>query len=282
MKIVFWSPVHGQTRQSSNMLAVALMLAMKKKYRVMITQTQFRMNDLEDAVVGRAVAIGVREQFFQNMGIDAVCRCIKHKQLEKTDLENCCIQVLPESDLMLLPGTQSGSYEIHYELLGEMLPYLLGKAEKYFDYVLVDVNPGKDGISRQLVGEAEAVVVNLSQSVGVLDTFFLNYPKELTGKKVFYLFGSYLADSSYNLNNLRFRYGQLKRENSGVIPLNVGFMDAVSGGKVVDYFEANLDSEAGDANYRFISEVDKVSERLLGFMGMKNRQVTEKGSFSKE
>ena len=65
MKVVFWSPVHGQTRQSSNMLSVALMLAMKKKCRIMITQTQLRMNDLEDAIVGRAVVKGIREQFYR-------------------------------------------------------------------------------------------------------------------------------------------------------------------------------------------------------------------------
>lgn len=281
MKIVFWSPVHGQTRQSSNMLAVALMLAMKKKCRVMITQTQFCMNDLEDAVVGRAVAKGVREQFYQDMGIDAVCRCIKHKRLEKSDLENCCIQVLEKPELMLLPGTKVGSYEIHYELLHEMMPYVLKQAELYFDYTLIDTNPGADRISRQLIESAEAVVVNLSQNIGVLDAFFSNYPKEFNGKKVFFLFGSYLADSCYNLHNLRFRYGPIKRENSGVIPLNIGYMDAVSGGKIVDYFEANLESETGDTNYIFVSEAEKVVEGLLGFVGKKRAPGLERESFSR-
>lgn len=278
MKIVFWSPVHGQTRQSSNMLAVALMLTMKQKRSTLITQTQYRMNDLEDAVIGRAVTKKIREQFYQDMGIEAVGRCIKHKRLEKADLENCCIQVLMNSELMLLPGARSANYEIHYELLNEILLYVLRQAEQYFDYVLADTNPGADRISGQLLEAAEVVVVSLSQNLGVLDAFFENYPEELQGKKVFYLFGAYLEDSCYNLHNLRFRYRQLRRENSGVIPLNVGFMDAISAGKTVDFLEANLESEPGDTNYMFVSEVEKVSEALLHLIGKRVAKNAEKGS----
>lgn len=278
MKIVFWSPVHGQTRQSSNMLAVALMLTMKQKRSTLITQTQYRMNDLEDAVIGRAVTKKIREQFYQDMGIEAVGRCIKHKRLEKADLENCCIQVLMNSELMLLPGARSANYEIHYELLNEILLYVFRQAEQYFDYVLADTNPGADRISGQLLEAAEVVVVSLSQNLGVLDAFFENYPEELQGKKVFYLFGAYLEDSCYNLHNLRFRYRQLRRENSGVIPLNVGFMDAISAGKTVDFLEANLESEPGDTNYMFVSEVEKVSEALLHLIGKRVAKNAEKGS----
>ena len=268
MKIVFWAPVHGQTGQSSNMLALALMLALRKKRRLLITQTQFQMNDLEDAVVGRTVAKGMRDRFYQGMGIDAVNRCIKRKQMEKEDLDNCCIQILPGGELMLLPGARSGNYEIHYETLQDSLLFLLRQAELYFDALLIDVNPGADGISRMLMQEADVVVVNLSQNMGVLDSFFWNFPKELSGKKVFYLFGAYLADSCYNLHNLRFRYSKIKRDNSGAVPMNVRFRDAVSGGKTVDFFESNIECEPGDGNYGFMHEISGVSERLLRFAGM--------------
>lgn len=267
MKIVFWAPVHGQTRQSSNMLAVALTIAMQKKRRLLITQTQFRMNDLEDAIAGRSATKEMREKFYQGIGLDAVQRYIKSKPMEEKDLENCCIQILPGTELMLLPGTNSGSYEIYSEALGEMMKFFLQEAERYFDCVLVDVSPGGDRISRMLMEEADVVVVNLSQNIGVIDSLFWNYPKELQKKKVFYLVGSYLSDSCYNLHNLRFRYGKMKRSNSGGIPLNVGFMDAISAGKTVDFFEANREAEPGDSNYKFIREVQAVADRLLRFAG---------------
>lgn len=265
MKIVFWSPVHGQTRQSSNMLAVVLTLALQKKYRSLITQTHFRMNDLEDAVVGRCGIMQERENFYQDMGLDALCRCMKRNRLQKADLENCCIQILKDPEVLLLPGTEAVSYAVHYEGLHETITYLLREAEQYFDLVFADTNPGLDGISCKLLETADVVVVNLSQNIGILDSFFKDFPKELSVKRVFYLFGSYLADSCYNLHNLRFRYGRIKRENSGYIPLNVRFMDAVSSGKTLDYFEANVESEPGEVNYEFMKAVICTCERLCYF-----------------
>ena len=268
MKIVFWAPVHGQTRQSSNMLAVALTMAMQKKRRILVTQTHFQLNDFEDAIAGRSASKEMREKFYQGIGIDAVQRCIKRKPMEENDLENCCIQILSDAELLLLPGTNSGSYEIHSEALNEMMSLFLREAERYFDCVLIDVCPGRERISRRLMEEADVVVVNLSQNVGVTDPFFWDFPKELEEKKVFYLIGSYLPDSSYNLHNLRFRYRKITRSNSGVIPLNVGYMDAISAGKTVDFFEANKEPEPGDSNYKFITEVQRVVERLIRFSGM--------------
>lgn len=263
MKIVFWSPLHGQTKQSSNMLALTLMLAMNKKKRILMTQTQFCMNDLEDVIVGRTGTRELRERFYQDMGIDALNRCIKRKQLEKSDLTNCCVQILNEPELLLLPGARAGSYEIHSESLRETIGYLLSEAEKYFDFVMADTNPGNDGVSRLLMEEADVVVVNLSQNIGLLDSFFSNFPEELKGKEQFYLFGAYLRDSCYNLHNLRLRYRSINRRNSAVIPMNVRFMDAVSGGRVVDFFETNIECEAGESNYGFMQEVKNASDRLL-------------------
>ena len=67
MKIIFWAPVHGQSRQSANLLAVALIMAMRKQQHMLLTQTQFRMNDLEDAIIGRTGVKELREQFYQDM-----------------------------------------------------------------------------------------------------------------------------------------------------------------------------------------------------------------------
>ena len=110
------------------------------------------------------------------------------------------------------------------------------------------------------------VVVNFSQNIGVIDSFFKEKIKELSGKNVFYLFGSYLPDSRYSLKNLRLRYKELNKRNTGVIPLSVGFMDAISEGRIPDFFEENLESEQGDANYMFIREVIATTDRLCNLL----------------
>lgn len=276
MKIVFWAPVHGQTRQSSNMLAVAFSSVMRERVGILMTQTQFCMNDLEDAVVGRMSIKAMRERFYQDMGIDAVSRCVKRKQIERDDLENCCVQILPDSELMLLPGSKSGSYEVHCEALCEIMPYILREAERYFEYVLIDTNPGRDCVSRKMIEIADVVVVNLSQNMGIVEPFFREFPEILKSKKVFYLFGSYLADSCYSLHNIRFRYDRINRQNSGVIPLNIGFMDAISNGKVLDFFATNIECERGDINFEFIKGSREASERLLCLAeGIKNKRMEQ-------
>lgn len=262
MKIVFWAPVHGQTRQSSNMLAVSLMMAMKQRKRLLLTQTQFCMNDMEDAIVGRVGAKEIREQFYQDMGIDSLMRCIKRKRPDKTDVENCCVQLLPNEELVLLPGSQSSNYEVYSEILSETIVAMLSETEKYYDAVLIDATPGIDKINKKLFEDADLVVVNLSQNIGVIDLFFRSIPEELLGKKVFYLFGSYLSDSSFNIKNLRIRYPELKMKNTGVVPMNVGFMDAISVGRLLNYFEENIECEQWDVNYWFVKAVNQTVELL--------------------
>lgn len=269
MKIVFWSPVHGQARQSSNLLAVSLKLVMEQHKKIMVTQTQYRMNDLEDAVVGRAGKKAFRERFYQDMGMDSLIRCLKRKQIEKADIENCCIQLLPDEDFILLPGSQCENYEIFQETVGETVHTVLEEAEQYYDYVFVDTNPGGDRISRKLLQTADLIVVNLSQNVGVIDRFFWDYPEELRGKRVFFLFGSYLPDSCYNLSNLRYRYRLIRRNNAAVIPMNVGFMDAIAGGNVRDYFAKNLECEPGDVNYTFMKEVGETVRKMTAYIAKK-------------
>ena len=276
MKIVFWSPVHGQARQSSNLLAVSLHMVMKQHKKILITQTQYRMNDLEDAAVGRAGKKDFRDRFYQDMGIDSLIRCLKRKRIDKADVENCCIQLLPEEDFLLLPGSQRENYEVFQETVGEAVHTILEEVEKYYDYIFVDANPGRDRISRQLLRAADLIVVNLSQNVGVIDRLFWDYPEELKGKRVFFLFGSYLSDSCYNLSNLRYRYELIRRNNAAVIPMNVGFMDAIAGGNVRNYFAKNLECELGDMNYMFMQEVRTTVQKIEEYIVKKSKTVVSR------
>lgn len=276
MKLIFWSPVHGQARQSSNLLAVSLHMAMEQHKKILVTQTQYRMNDLEDAAVGRAGKKDFRERFYQDMGLDSLIRCLKRKRIEKADIENCSVQLLPDEEFLLLPGSQCENYEVFQETIGETILTVLEEAEKYYDYVFVDTNPGRDRISRQLLKAADLVVVNLSQNIGVIDRLFWDYPEELKGKKVFFLFGSYLADSCYNLSNLRYRYELIRRNNTAAVPMNLGFMDAIAGGNVRSYFAKNLECEQGDANYGFMQEIRATVHKMTEYIAKKCKAAADR------
>ena len=106
-KIIFWSPVHGQTRTTSNILAISLLAGLSYHQKVLLTQTQFHYNNLEAPLVGSNsshISSQISKDFFLDVGLDAVMRNFKASQLTKDEIENCCI-TWPEINLSLLPGT---------------------------------------------------------------------------------------------------------------------------------------------------------------------------------
>lgn len=267
MNIVFWSPVHGQTRQSSNMIALALMIALKNGYRGLITQTQFSMNDMEDAIVGRTSKKEARDRFYEDVGIDALIRVFKSRQLNRVAVENCSVQLVDtdgSGSLALLPGTQSESRQLfNNDDMEKTLLAVLREVQRCYDLVFIDVNPGMGEQTKKLIQRADLVVVNLSQNISLSDSLFREFPKEFEGKKVFFLIGSYLAGSRYSVKNMCRRYKVMKSSNSGVIPLNVSFMDAIASGTVRDFFVRNVDEELNEDIRVFMKEVGVAADKIL-------------------
>ena len=55
----------------------------------------------------------------------------------------------------------------------------------------------------------------------------------------------------------------LNNKNSGVIPHNASFADALNEGKLMRWMSVNANSDKKDVNYPFIKEVDLVAKKLL-------------------
>lgn len=279
MNIVFWSPVHGQTRQSSNMIAMALMIALKNGYRGLITQTQYVMNDMEDVIVGRTSRKEARERFYEDVGIDALIRVFKSRQLNRRAIENCSVQLIDNVEssgtLTLLPGTQSESRQVFNDDMDKALLAVLREVQRCYDLVFIDVNPGMGEQTKKLISRADLIVVNLSQNISLSDKLFREFPAEFEGKEVFYLIGSYLLDSRYSIKNMRHRYKRMKNANSAVVPVNVGYMDAIASGTVKDFFVRNLDEELVSGNRMFMKEVSAAADKILKMLKL-DREREEK------
>lgn len=275
MNIVFWSPVHGQTRQSSNMIALALTIALKNGYRGLITQTQYAMNDMEDVIVGRTNRKDAREQFYEDVGIDALIRIFKSRLLTRTSVENCSVQLITGEEhgsLALLPGTQTESRQVFDEDMDKALLAVLREVQRCYDIVFIDVNPGMGAQTKKLIERADLVVVNLSQNISLSDKLFREFPKELEGKEVFYLIGSYISDSRYSIKNMRRRYKKMTSANSAVVPVNVGYMDAIASGTVKDYFVRNCSEEYNENNRVFMKEVADAANKVLRILKLEREK----------
>lgn len=266
MKIVFWSNVHGQSGTTSNLMAIAVMSTLLYQYKNLVTQTHFNMNNLEVPLV--STSSKADKEFFMDLGIDALARCIKSAPLDADVFESCSISLL-DKQLNLLPGTTKDNREIFENDISKTIFGILQAASKYHDFVFIDTNSGKNELTMKIIKDSDIVIVCLNQNKSMLEDYSRNY--EIQDKKVFYLIGNYDYHSRYNLHNLRKCFSWLKNDNSAIIPYNTEYMDAQSDGQVISYLLKNMDCDKDDNNSYFINQVKLAVNKLIKFAGIERR-----------
>lgn len=266
MKIAYWSPIHGQAGTTSNILSTALISSLYFKRKCLLTQTHFIYNNLEAPLVGSNSKNISSSDFFRDVGIDSLIRCFKAAKLTEDMLENCCI-TLPNTTLKLLPGTSKRNRDsFEYEMTSVIIN-LLRTVEKMTDLVFIDVSSGNNPLSYSIMKDCDLTVINLSQNIELIDSYFTEYQDNMPNK-IFYLFGSYDRDSKYNIHNLRRRYWRsITSHNSGVIPYNTSFMDASCDGRLAEFIQDNLLCDAKDWNKYFIQRALRSTEKILKIAG---------------
>lgn len=263
MIIASWSNVHGQPRTTSNMVAITVAVAMCYNRKCLLTQTHFNLNNLESYLIGKREN---SRDVFMDIGLDGLASVIKLRALNKETIENYSIPLLYKK-LTLLPGTTSGNRKVFADDMGKTITMLLNEANKHYEMVFVDINSGSDEVSMKILEQADIVLVNLSQNKSVLDNYISSWHPE--GKKIMYLIGSYDKDSSYNLHNLKLMYKFLSKENTGVIPYNIEFMDAQSDGSVLKFMKRNLAVKKEGSNAYFMDCVKESAKKLMILAGEK-------------
>lgn len=267
MKIAYWSPVHGQTGATSNMLANALITGILYRKRCLLTHTHFMLNNLEAPLVGRNAKNADSSGYFQDVGLDALVRSFKAGKLTREDLENCCISI-PNTKVSLLPGTSKRNQASFEYEMNMVILKLLRTMEELVDVVFIDVCSGKHPLSHKILEASDVIVINLSQNTGLIEACLSNYPN-LTKQKVFYLIGCYDDNSKYNINNIRRHYRKyLKASNSGVIPYHTSFRDALCDGRAAEFIKDNLGCCKNDENLFFIEEAKKSTEKISKLAGI--------------
>lgn len=263
MIVAFWSNVHGQPRTTSNMVAVAIAVAMGYEKRCLVTQTHFNLNNLESYLIGNREN---SKDVFLDIGLDGLASVIKLRPIDKDTIENYSIPLI-KNKLTLLPGTAGGNRKVFLDDMGKTVSLLLKEIDKSYDLVFVDVNSGSDEISNLILRQAELIVVNLSQNRNVIEDYLKS--NEIKAKKIFYLIGSYDSNSSYNLHNLTLMYKAFTNRNTGVIPYNSSFMDAQSEGSILKFMRMNMDAKKGSANGVFIEQIKEAANKLVKLLGDK-------------
>ena len=260
MKIAFWSPMHG-TGATANLMALMLAIAEDSDRSVLLTQTHYCMNDLEGPLVSGLKGAD-REDYFTDMGIDAVIKYYKSGMLSKEILESCATEITDR--ISLLAGTrQCSRTAFENGMVSRIVERIFDASEEFYDWVVIDTNSGFSQTSTSILKDADIVVVTLRQNRALLDELFRN--EEFLGidnDRVFYIFGSYDPDSKYTLSNLKHIYRNISSANSAGLPHCTGYMDALCDRRAADYIRSGLnDPERSDRE--FFSALKEASKKLV-------------------
>lgn len=249
MIVSFVNTKKGHAAQTSNMLAVAAMMAFEEKKKVLMIHTGIKSESLERALLGRKVV---------EMGIDELKRAFMQKKLSETEMLSYCNTFLDEK-LFLLAGTKAENEAVFEEIMCELFTVLLPNLQKYFDYIFVDVERCEGEMAERLMNMSQRIVVSTSQEPE-------NLKRAAEQKNAFCILGRYDKKSCFDYGYVRRNHMGGTGKRLGTIAYCSSYMDAMFKGKVEDFFKININVPAKDINYEFIKSVRRTKNKLLAVL----------------
>lgn len=263
MEVAFWSPMHGQTGTTSNLIAIACELALNYRLKVLITHNQHGNCSLERAFL-RNQDLYIDTYPIHDTGIDALGRNMRLNGISQDQVDRYTTSIL-KNRLELLMGTRQANKELYLNEFGKTFKDILASIRPYYDITFVDLMAKNHPFSTDVIAQSDIVVVSLNQNTSLLDDFFENEYLQLK-EKCFIVFGLYDSASRYCVKNIKRKY---KFECPfGVVPYNRGFADAINEGMSMAFYLKQLNGEKKDPYYSFISQIRQTVANLMMYMNV--------------
>lgn len=273
--ISFWNPTGtAQTGTTATMVAVANSLSIRNpKYKMLLTQTHFSDMKMESSYfnMDKLASKGSLDDI-TDTGVDALGRLLLSNKLTPESIQ---IYSKPIGhSIEVLYGSFKNDRD-SFEKILETMPFMISEyAVQIYDLVLVDLTKGtSEKEVNDILQKSDVIVVTMNQDKEVLKQMQKQFSslKILQEKPVIPVFARYDRWLTYNAKNIirTFNFKFDKRETY-TIPYNSQYFDACNDGKSLNFFIENMNADiATDRNGYFISEVDKVSSRIISLLGNK-------------
>ena len=194
-------------------------------------------------------------------GIEGLAKAIISNKASPEIITNYT-KIIFKNRLEVLPGIKSEDYE-EYKRLKPVYADIIRTANQYYDLIFVDVNKGLDDeTTREILKLSDLIVVNITQRLRLINDY-IELKKEgfLAQKKnTLLLVGRYERYSKYNSKNMARYIGE---REVFTVPYSTLFFEAANEGKVADFFLRFRKIDENDRNAIFISEIKKVSSKIL-------------------
>lgn len=141
----------------------------------------------------------------------------------------------------------------------------LNYLETNMDMLFLNLGNRTDSQAREMMHNADLVVVNLKQDFKSFDTFYAEYAN--LSARIFLLIGNYYEDGCCNREQLQRKY-DIKETRLGVIPNNPEYEIACTKGQIGRYLKKSNPKFMSAIKSVFIREVEKTAELLYQNIGV--------------
>ncbi len=266
--ISFWSGEERESAQTLSMVAVATHMAIEHNARILVIDARFQDNTLERCYwklnpskdLNKTLNTGKMDIA---SGAEGLVSAIASNRTTPEIIPNYTKVVL-KNRLDVLCGLQTDDYEDFQKALRHYQE-LVKVANKYYDYVFIDLSKTLDEATTRAILEVSTIMVyTMPQNLQLIDKYIERRSQDEFVKKdnVIPLLTNVDENSKYNIKNAT-RYIGAKLELAGILH-NPTFMECACEGSVSSFFlKTRLSSSAQDKNGDFIKSVSGVCKQIL-------------------
>ena len=219
MKIAFWSNGGEKMCVTANMASIASMVSLRNAGRVkeILLENHFSRNkSLEDVLLQPMQQDFLRESGGYNVkyGLDYILKRIYCGDRDRELIKNSTVDLML-SNMCLLPSGMVFNKEVFNYDFSMVHRELFEILEEVSEYIFIDTESNQNLSTKQILFDADIVVVNLTQNPDNIRDFFENYTS--IREKAIYIVGKYRPERkwtrkriSYEYNVPRNRLGYLK------------------------------------------------------------------------
>ncbi|AOZ91111.1 hypothetical protein [Paenibacillus crassostreae] len=263
--IAFWSPLLGGSGNTAHAAAVAAMIGLESRIRVLLGHGGVVGERLERAFHIGENSINQSIPTIHDFGMDALERLSLNRRLNKENIRDYTIPLIYEGlDFVTGNAKREGTLPGYR---ASILPTILACANKYYDLVLMDAGCGKDELDLRgdgaILNSADLIVISLTQNIQVLESFFAGrlLPTALQNKPYLIVLSRYDHDSHYNIHHIKRRFGY-----DGVIygiPYSTAFFDAWNMGAVIPFMHRSRHNHSQKSALPFYESVRTLAKVIM-------------------
>lgn len=259
--VTFWSNENIETGQTMSMASVATYLAIEHNFKILMINTAFNDPTIEDGFWQQNKKRIVKAKQDIATGLKGLVMAIPGNKDNPGIITNYT-KIIFKNRLELLTGDNLTIEE--YERQQDSITDIIALANKYYDYVFVDLKGSiEDDTVSKILEMSNVNVINLTQRLRNINNYLQlrEEQKVLQKNNTMILIGNYNPRSAkYTTRNIA-RY--MKEKQIYNIPFNNMFFESSNEGLIADFFIKFRKIKNTNPNVGFMESTKEVSTAII-------------------